>query len=324
MKILVVDDDADARNVTKLTLEAAGYAVELATDGIDALEKMEHNPPDLIISDILMPRMDGFVFCRQCKAHPHFKQIPFIFLTATYLDARDEELSRSLGVEHFLVKPQTPQALADVVQSVIDRLGTGTAQAEIADVLSDGEFNLKHEEALRRKLEEKVAELEHAKQALERDVEVRKQTEAALRKSEKRFRMLSTLAPVGIYQTDAEGKCTFVNKRWCEISGYSPVDALRHWWAKNVHPEDHERVAEAWRTAAELGGQVDLEYRFVTPAGTDKMGARNHGRPQGREQQDHQVPGNERGHHRAQGNRGSPAQKRGPFQRHFRQFPDRH
>lgn len=267
MNILVVDDDADARTVTKLALEQGGYAVELATDGIDALEKMERLHPDLIISDILMPRMDGFALCRFCKADPRFSNVPFVFLTATYLDARDEELAGRLGVERFLIKPQTPEAVLDAVRNVLDKR-RDAAEARRSDVaFTDQEFNTLHAEALCRKLEDKVKELEHAKQALERDIAARKQTEAALRRSEQRFRTLTTHAPVGIFQTDAEGKCTFVNKRWCEITGYSPADALRQWWAKHVHPDDLERVDAAWRAVAEPGRSWDLEYRFVTPAG---------------------------------------------------------
>ena len=96
MKILVVDDMEDFLYMVEIILKENGYEVATAKDGLEALDKLKEEPIDVIISDILMPRMDGFQFCRECKKDPHLKEIPFIFYSATYTcllytsDAADE------------------------------------------------------------------------------------------------------------------------------------------------------------------------------------------------------------------------------------------
>jgi CheY-like chemotaxis protein len=85
MKILVVEDNEDSRILLESLLEANGYEVESAENGIVAFELATRRPPDLIISDILMPEMDGYVLCRAVKADEQLRAIPFVFYTATYI-----------------------------------------------------------------------------------------------------------------------------------------------------------------------------------------------------------------------------------------------
>ena len=94
-----------------------------------------------------------------------------------------------------------------------------------------------------------------------------KQAEEALRDSERRFRTLASLSPVGIFETDPEGACLYVNERWCQMAGLTPADVAGSSWAAAVHPEDKERVAAAWRRATESGEEYAGEFRFRTPEG---------------------------------------------------------
>ncbi len=82
--VLIVDDNSANLYLLKNLLEEEGIGVVAAENGKDALNKARANPPDLIISDILMPVMDGYTLCRQCKLDERLQRIPFVFYTATY------------------------------------------------------------------------------------------------------------------------------------------------------------------------------------------------------------------------------------------------
>lgn len=85
--------------------------------------------------------------------------------------------------------------------------------------------------------------------------------------SETRFQALAALAPVGIFSTDINGQCDYVNQRWCEIAGLSPAQALGAGWISAIHPDDRLRVAEEWQHATRSGQTFRSEYRFLAPDG---------------------------------------------------------
>ncbi|MBD1909740.1 GAF domain-containing protein [Leptolyngbya sp. FACHB-8] len=91
----------------------------------------------------------------------------------------------------------------------------------------------------------------------------RKQAELALQESEHRFRTLSGCAPVGIFLTDAQGSCTYVNDRWCQVTQRTFQQALGDGWSKVVHPDDQERVLAAWMATTQRGDEFALELRFL-------------------------------------------------------------
>ncbi|MEO0458567.1 MAG: EAL domain-containing protein, partial [Cyanobacteria bacterium P01_A01_bin.114] len=100
-----------------------------------------------------------------------------------------------------------------------------------------------------------------------RDISDRKRAEAALLESKQHYANLAKAAPVGIFQTDAEGLCLYVNERWCQIAGLSPEAAMETGWLQGIHPEDREIVADKWYAAAQANRPFRLEYRFQTPTG---------------------------------------------------------
>ena len=111
MKILIVDDDNKNLYLLEILLKSEGYEVVTATNGIEALEKLRASLFEGIISDILMPVMDGFRLIRECKEDPSLRQIPFIFYTATYTEKKDEEFGLSLGAIRYIIKPTEPDDL---------------------------------------------------------------------------------------------------------------------------------------------------------------------------------------------------------------------
>lgn len=91
--------------------------------------------------------------------------------------------------------------------------------------------------------------------------------ERKLKESELRFRTLASFSPVGIFQTDINGNCIYVNERWCEIAGLSPEQAMGDGWIKALHFEDRISISRAWYQMVESGGKFTREYRFQTPGG---------------------------------------------------------
>lgn len=178
--ILVVDDNEQNAYMLRVLLESHGDRVTLASHGVEALERAVADPPDLVITDILMPVMDGFALCRRWKADPLLASRPLVFYTATYTDARDEEFATGLGADAFLIKPQDPDRILRVIAGLLSgpTLDAGLGSAET-------EFLRRHNESLFHKLEKKVADLAEAQAALERDFALRRDLERQLFQAQK-------------------------------------------------------------------------------------------------------------------------------------------
>jgi CheY-like chemotaxis protein len=119
MNILIVDDHEQNCHQLQVLLAGEGYAVVAAANGAEALEKARQSPPDLIVTDILMPVMDGFSLCREWKRDERLRHIPLVFYTATYTDEKDRELALNLGAARFIVKPEHPDAFLQMIEAVI-------------------------------------------------------------------------------------------------------------------------------------------------------------------------------------------------------------
>jgi PAS domain S-box-containing protein len=105
--------------------------------------------------------------------------------------------------------------------------------------------------------------------AIVRDVSESRRAERALAHSEARFRNLAAGAPVGIFQTDADGRCVYVNERWCRIAGLSSVQAVGQGWLSAVHPAERSRVWRAWVEAVTQGRPFEQRYRFLHGDGSE-------------------------------------------------------
>ncbi|MEZ4449835.1 MAG: response regulator [Nannocystaceae bacterium] len=132
-KILVVDDDVLIREVIFATLEPQGHQLDAASDGEAAIERAIEAPPDLVISDVMMPGMDGWALVRRVRAHPRLGFVPFIFLSA--LSTVDDVLKGfRLGADDYLPKPFTRDALIERVTHALER--RQSLESAARDVLS--------------------------------------------------------------------------------------------------------------------------------------------------------------------------------------------
>lgn len=202
MRVLIVEDTEDSRILLKDLLRANGRKVDSAVNGVEALQMAKKNAPDLIISDILMPEMDGYEFCRQIKSDPKLQLIPFIFYTATYTDSRDKQLALSLGASRFVIKPKDPIRLLEIIEEVWST-HTINKQPLVDTVVSDTMFEPRHAEVLSRKLYSKQLKLEKQAEEL------------------KMAALVFQNSSEGMMVTDANNHIITINPAFSTITGYS-------------------------------------------------------------------------------------------------------
>lgn len=150
-RILIVDDCLDNRYLLEVLLRGHGQETVSAENGAEALNLASAQDFDLVLSDILMPVMDGFALCRAWKQDPRLSRIPFVIYTATYTEPRDEQFALNLGADRFLVKPLPPE---EILREIRDLLGRERNTGPNG-LVEEADFIHQHNQALSRKLEKK-------------------------------------------------------------------------------------------------------------------------------------------------------------------------
>lgn len=162
--ILVVDDNNSNRQYLATVLELANYQVVTAGDGHEALALACEKHPDLIISDIMMPTMDGYEFVHYLRNNPKIANTPVIFFTATFLENDARELGNACGVDHFLIKPIDEHVLLTTIEHVLKRARFYSLKKTIP------ELHMQHHRLITKKLFEESNELHELNEQLERRI----------------------------------------------------------------------------------------------------------------------------------------------------------
>lgn len=190
MRILIVDDIARDRGLLRMYLEKMKHTAIEAGNGSEALALARQEKPDLIISDALMPEMDGFELLRACKEDEELREIPFIFYSATYTEEREKLLATELGAEAFLVKPMEPETfIATLGKILADRTVSPPPSVPVA--LKKNRFYEKYARIVAIKLKEKVA-------ALEQEMSLRSQAERKVGKNQLRAEKLLEISRISV------------------------------------------------------------------------------------------------------------------------------
>jgi DNA-binding response OmpR family regulator len=129
-RILVVDDDRVIQQLLKVNLELEGYRVEIASDGEEALALFELFQPDLVLLDIMMPKLDGWEVSRRLKARPASAAVPIVLLSARAQEA-DLQRGHDLGVAEYVTKPFDPIYLLGLVAELLARRGRNSHSIEL-------------------------------------------------------------------------------------------------------------------------------------------------------------------------------------------------
>jgi PAS domain S-box-containing protein len=239
-RVLVVDDDPGGLSLLETLFRAHGYVTETAVDGLDALEKARAAPCAVVVTDILMPRMDGYQLCREWKADPVLRESPVVFYTATYTAQEDRDFATGVGADLFIVKPTDPDAIIRSVEALLTAHLEEGIDVREPTVTEETEVLREYNERLVAKLEHKITELEFALRAVDQEVEAktglierlgedidrRKQAEKELQRSNELLRAVVYGSPLGIVATDPDGRVRLWNPGSERLFGWSELEML--------------------------------------------------------------------------------------------------
>lgn len=265
-KILVVDDDRSSLEYLTYLLQQSGYEVSAVENGAEALERARSDRPDLVISDILMPEMDGFQLAQKLRAKPGSSDIPVIFYSATYSDPEARRLASAAGLARRVDKPAEPHVVLKAVQ---DALGRPQAKPAFDSSL----FSEQHVRVLTQQLAEKVQALTDANEGL---TQIRNELQAAtgsLRKSEEQYRLLFEANPNPMWVFDVDTlRFLAVNSAAIAWYGFSkqefldmtindlrPAVEIDRFNIAAANKAEDQQFSEPWKHKKKDGTLIDVE-----------------------------------------------------------------
>lgn len=267
LKVLLVDDIQENLELLDDVLTEHGYINRQAHNGLEALELLAKEEVHLIVADAMMPKMDGFMLCKEVRGSVAWGKLPFVIYTGNYVDAADQEFAKSIGVDRYVVKYAGLGALVQAVNELAaERYGRREAngtQTEDQSVLDDQAFLEQHHAIVIKKLEEKMAELEMYAETLKRK-------NREIQASEDRYRGLFDHASISIFVVDREtGRVLDVNAKGVSLLGHTREEILGLQKLPFVDPDFQGRFLHAHsfvsvETGIRIsgGGVVDAEVGF--------------------------------------------------------------
>lgn len=258
MNILIVDDKSENRYMLESFLQSNKYQTYSADNGRQALEILESAAIDLIITDILMPEMDGYMLCKKVKAAPRWTSIPLIFYSATFTSRQDEIFAIKLGANKFVRKPIEPEMFLKIIQEVINSREEGGLETARYKFKDEKDVFRVYNERIIKKLEEKVSELEESKNSLNI--------------SQNRLAKAATIAKLGYWDYDVrEDLFTFDDFFYAifhttaeKAGGYKMKP--QQYAERFLHPEDRNMVATEMQkalTTTDPDFSQQLEHRIL-------------------------------------------------------------
>ncbi|TGL49592.1 hybrid sensor histidine kinase/response regulator [Leptospira wolffii] len=266
MIILIVDDSFQNRKLLSAQLEREDRKILTSANGVEALEILEKMEVDLIISDILMPQMDGYQFCSNVKQNEKWKSIPFVIYTATYTSSSDEKLSFDLGADAFIKKPASSKFIEETLEKLLKNPRPSRAPKALA--LDPGPMK-QYNHRLVEKLEEKNYELLRRSEELGMEIEERIKAETLTKESEKLFEELTEAIREVFWMTSvSKNEIVYISRGYEEIWGRSRQSLYDNpiSWLESVHPDDRDRVFTNSKEK-QINGEYKEEYRIIRPDG---------------------------------------------------------
>jgi PAS domain S-box-containing protein len=257
IRLLVVDDKEESLYMLQVLLVGNGYEVATARHGAEALLKACQAPPDMVISDLLMPIMDGFTLLRLWKADERLNRIPFVVYTATYTDPKDERLALDMGADAFIIKPAEPEVFIARIKEILkqaeaDKLKPPCEPADAEKVLLQ-----EYAEVLVRKLEKKLLEAEQATLRAQR--------------SEERLLLALDAGEMGTWDWDLTSGEIAWSEGHARLFGLKPeeFDGRYETFRRSIHPDDLVQLEIKVAQARAQGCLYRHEFRVNWPDGSE-------------------------------------------------------
>ena len=256
-RVLVVDDNSQNLYMLQVLLEGNGHTVETARHGAEALLKARQNPPDLVVSDLLMPVMDGFTLLRHWKGDERLKSIPFLVYTATYTEPKDERLALDLGADAFIIKPSEPEAFIDRIREMLSRGQCPGSPVARQPSGMEEEVLESYARVLVRKLESKLLEAEKATLRAQR--------------SEERLLLALNAGEMGMWDWDLVTGEIVWSEGHARLFGIklASFDGRFETFRKSIHPDDLEELEAKVTASRATGSLYRHEYRVIWPDGSE-------------------------------------------------------
>jgi len=270
VRVLIADDSADDRLLLKYYLETRGHTVIEASNGVEALEKSREDPPDLVISDGLMPEMNGFNLLRAMRMEESLASIPFVFYSSVFKDAHESELAESLGAAAFIVKGTDEDEFWKKLGSVLAADARPPAQPRTEDATEEVDYLRRYSSIVAIRLEREVADLRKAQAALAADIAERERAEAALLSSNSQLeRMVYDVAEAmgrivearDPYTQGHQERTAAVCKQIALEMGLSDFDVASLTMAALVH--DIGQLAVPAEILTRPGRLSDIEFQLI-------------------------------------------------------------
>jgi PAS domain S-box-containing protein len=258
MRILIVDDNEVNRKVLRVALATEGHEAVEASDGAEAFENLHSGRFDAVITDILMPKMDGYRLCYKIRRTESFKDLPIVIYSSIYTSASDEQVALKVGADRFLRKPAAP---AEILRAIEEAVRAPSPRGEAVAPGAEFEVLKEYSEELVRRLAGRNAELEAAHQRLAAAYD-------SLLESERVYRELVAFAPTGIVQTTPAGRVLAANAAFAGILGYGSAEELLGLDVGRdlyLDPTERAAVIEHW---ARPGPAAAIEFRLKKRDGT--------------------------------------------------------
>jgi PAS domain S-box-containing protein len=261
MKILVVDDDRENVYMLETLLKGCGYQTASASNGADAIAALRDDGYDLTISDILMPVMDGFQLCRECKQNDKLRHMLFVFYTGAYTDEKDEEFALQLGADRFIRKPAHPEEFIKIIKDLVDQAEAGNVPTREPLLREEKEVFKRYTQLLSKKLDHKMHQLKE-------EANQRTRIEEKLRQSEARYKTIVEMIPEAITISDLEGSIVYVSPQTLELHGFThPDELLGRNALELIAPEEREKAMLNLNKTMAAGVVKDLEYIMLKTDG---------------------------------------------------------